>query len=146
MAKFAVMALALILANISAADADPNSGCLMHKALCRVPLAAQEVSTTDRWKVAVVLLQDLQWGRVLHSSGSVRRQAPRLFLRSPQCSGHPISKRQHAVNNRGILDALMGLRLYFPVAKKITLETLAAQLPKWAPASRAASPPLRRII
>jgi hypothetical protein len=54
MAKFAVMALALILANISGADAGPNSGCILHKALCRVPLAAREVSTTDRWKVAVL--------------------------------------------------------------------------------------------
>ena len=49
-----VMALALIVANVSAATAHPTSSCGQRAALCLVPLAAQEVSTTERRKVAVL--------------------------------------------------------------------------------------------
>ena len=49
-----VMALALILANVSSAMADPTSSCEHRAALCRVRLAAQEASRTDPWKVAVL--------------------------------------------------------------------------------------------
>ena len=52
LAMIFVMALALILANVSAAIADPTSSCEHRAALCRVRLAAQEVSRP--WKVAVL--------------------------------------------------------------------------------------------
>ena len=91
LAMIFVMALALILANVSAAIADPTSSCEHRAALCRVRLAAQEVSRPTVEGRCALLLQDARRGRVLHSSSSVRRQTPRLFLRVPQRSSYSAS-------------------------------------------------------
>ena len=90
MAKFAGMALALILANISAADADPNSGCLMHKALCSVPLAAQEVSATDRWKVAVLCCcKTYSGGECCIQAAQCGGKPPGCFCAAPSAPATP---------------------------------------------------------
>ena len=77
MAMILVMALAFMLANVSAAIADPTSSCGHRAALCLVPLAAQEVSTTDRWKVAVLCCCKT------HSGGE-------CCVQVAQCGGKPL--------------------------------------------------------
>jgi hypothetical protein len=54
MAMIFIMALAFMLANVSAVIGDPTSSCGHRAALCRVPLVTHEASTTDRWKIAVL--------------------------------------------------------------------------------------------
>jgi hypothetical protein len=71
-----VVALALIVANGSAAIADPISGCGHRVALCRILLAAQKVSTTDPWKVAVLCCCKT------HSGGE-------CCIQVAQCGGKP---------------------------------------------------------
>ena len=91
MAKINAMAFALIFSTFSFAKAEPSCGGYSVSALCRLPIAAQEVSTPMEGRCAL-LLQDAWWGRVLHSSSSVRRQEPRLFLRVPRRSAYSTSQ------------------------------------------------------
>jgi hypothetical protein len=71
-----VMALALIAASVSAAMAEPTSSCKHYAGLCSVPVAAQEMSTTDRRKMAVLCCCKT------HSGGE-------CCIQTAQCAGKP---------------------------------------------------------
>jgi len=76
MTKITAIAFALIFATFSSAKAQPSCGGHSDSALCRVPLAAQDVSTTDRWKVAVLCCCKT------HSGGE-------CCIQVTQCGGKP---------------------------------------------------------
>ncbi len=74
-----VIALALIVANVSAANAAPTSSCARRAAFCRVPLAAQVVPAADRLVVAALCCCKT------HSRGECSVQAARCGGKPPGC-------------------------------------------------------------